>query len=78
MKQYVAETCEVTCENNGKKTQADILKFQPGVALDISINRSVKVPMKWNGRIYEGHVGGMSFVSKGPEITNVQQGRIKR
>lgn len=75
MRQYISDTCEVICEDNGRKFVADILGFQKGKYLDIVLERSVKVPLKWNGKIYEGFMGGKSFVSDGPSIQNVKQGR---
>lgn len=75
MTQYIAETCEVTSENSGKTVLADILNFKEGEFLSVSLNKSVKVNLQWNGRIYEGKVSGMSFVSKGPTIKNVKSTR---
>lgn len=75
MKQYVEETCEVICEDNGRKFVADILNFKEGQHLTIALERSVKIDLKWNRKVYEGFLGGKSFVSDGPVIRNVKQGR---
>lgn len=75
MKQYNADTCEVICEDNGKKVIADVLAFNEGRNLTVSLNKSIKLLMPWNGRVYQGRMSGMSFVSSGPEITKVQNGR---
>lgn len=69
MKTYVSDTCEVVCEDNGKKVVADILSFNERKNLTVSLNKSIKLLMSWNGRIYEGRMSGMSFVSEGPSIT---------
>jgi hypothetical protein len=75
MKQYVAETCTVTCEDNNKTLVADILGFKEQQYLAVSLEKSLKLEMRWNGKIYEGKMGRMSFVSQGPKITEVKEGR---
>lgn len=75
MKKYIDETCVVVCEDNDKKVVADILAFNEGRNLTVSLNKSVKLLMSWNGRVYEGRMSGMSFVSKGPNIKEVKDGR---
>jgi hypothetical protein len=75
MRQYVEETCEVICEDNGRKFVADILNFKEGQHLTIALERSVKIDLKWNRKVYEGHLGGKSFISDGPVIRNIKQGR---
>jgi len=72
---YIAETCEVTCENNNKKVTADILSFKEHASLSVSIDKSVKVNLQWNGRIYEGKMSGLSFISTGPTIRVVNSSR---
>lgn len=75
MKQYIDNTCEVICEDNNKSTTADILSFNEKRNLTVSINKSIKLLLSWNGRIYEGKMSGMTFVSNGPKITVVKEGR---
>jgi hypothetical protein len=75
MKHYVEDTCEVICEDNGRKVVGDILAFNERRNLTVSINKSIKLMMSWNGRIYEGKMSGMSFVSDGPIIRSVKEGR---
>ena len=38
-------------------------------ATSMFVNKSVKLVMKWNGRVYEGRMAGMDFVSNGPKIS---------
>lgn len=73
MTQYVEETCQVTCESNGKIVTADILDFRETKTLAVSLNKSVKLVMPWNGRIYEGKMSGLTFVSAGPTIREVNK-----
>lgn len=75
MKQYVSDTCEVICEDNGRKFVADILRFKTNQYLTVAIERSIKIELKWNRKIYEGNFGGKSWVSEGPSVQNVKQGR---
>lgn len=75
MKQYIAEVCSVTCEDNGRTMQADILGFKNHQYLTVSLEKSLKLELRWNGKIYEGRMGKFSFVSVGPKITEVKQGR---
>lgn len=75
MKQYVDETCEIICEDNGRKMVADILNFREHQYLAVSLEKQLKLEMRWNGKIYEGKMGRMSFVSEGPNIRVVKSGR---
>jgi hypothetical protein len=72
---YIDDHCEVTCEDNNKIVQADILNFQEEKTLSVSLNKSLKLIMPWNGRIYEGRMSGMTFVSKGPKIVETKDSR---
>lgn len=69
------DTCKVVCEGNGKTVTADILQFNETRNLTVAINKSIKLIMSWNGRVYEGRMGGMSFVSEGPRGRTVSGGR---
>lgn len=69
------DTCKVVCEDNGKTVIADILQFNETRNLTVSINKSIKLLMSWNGRTYEGRMSGMSFVSDGPKGRTVSGGR---
>lgn len=66
MKTRYADVCKVTCEDNSKVVEADVLNFQEGKTLTVSLNKSLRLIMPWNGKIYEGKMGGLSFVSQGP------------
>lgn len=68
------DTCQVTCEDNGKVVEADVLDFKEGKSLSVSLHKSVKLVMSWNGRIYEANGMGLSFVSSGPNSQKYMQG----
>lgn len=72
---YIADTCTVINENNDREVPAEILSFKEGKMLTVSLNKSVKVTLAWNGRIYEGRAGGMTFISTGPKIVETKEGR---
>lgn len=74
-KDYISDTCEIICEDNGRKMVADILSFKDRQYLTVSIEKELKLELRWNNRIYEGRLGRMSFVSEGPVITSIKQGR---
>ena len=48
------------------------MSFNEGRNLTVVMNKSVKILMNWNGRIYEGRAAGMDFVSDGPVLTRTQ------
>jgi hypothetical protein len=75
MTKYHDDKCIVTCENNGKAVDAEVLEFKENVLLNVSLDRQVKIKLTWNGNIYEGRGFGMSFTSKGPKIITTKEGR---
>ena len=75
MRQYVEDTCEVLCEDNGRKMVADLLSFREHDHLAVSLEKQIKLEMRWNGHIYEGKMGGLTFVTPGPVITHTKTSR---
>jgi hypothetical protein len=75
MRQLVEDTCEVLCEDNGCKMVADLLSFREHDHLAVSIEKQLKLEMRWNGQIYEGRIGSKTFTSDGPLVRNYKQGR---
>ena len=67
--------CEVKQANSSKTVKAGILEFQEQVKLTVVLNKSVKLPMKWNGRLYEGRMAGMDFTTPGPKVSRTTTGR---
>jgi hypothetical protein len=68
-------TCEVTQENTGKRVQAEVQSFNEGRNLTVVLNKSVKLLMNWNGRVYEGRMAGLDFISNGPKGHKYTEGR---
>ena len=75
MRQLVENTCEIMCEENGRRMVGELLSFKQNANMIVSVDRSVKLDMRWNGREYEGRMGGLSFTTDGPLIRAVQTGR---
>ena len=67
-----ADTCEVIQETSKRSVEAVVQSFKEQESLLVIINKSVKLPMKWNGKLYEGRAAGMDFVSNGPKISRTQ------
>jgi hypothetical protein len=60
---------------SGREATGEVMAFNEGRNLTVVMNKSIKVMMTWNGRIYEGRSAGMDFVSTGPIISKTQTGR---
>lgn len=71
-KEYTDDTCEIICEDNGRKMVAEVLSFTKNKSLTVSVDRSLKLTLSWNGKIYEGNMGAISFVSNGPDSRTVK------
>jgi hypothetical protein len=67
--------CSVKNVASGKSVEAEILAFNEGRNLTVVLNKSVKVLMTWNGRMYEGRMAGMDFTSSGPKGKQYSEGR---
>jgi hypothetical protein len=71
------ETAQVKCVDNGQTVTAEVLEFKPQVLLSISLNKSIKVVLKYAAKSdeYQGDLYGRTFVSKGPKGTHYSVGR---
>ncbi len=67
--------CEVKQANSSKTVRAEILEFKEHDRIIAVLNKTVKLPMKWNGRLYEGRMAGLDFTTAGPKITRTSTGR---
>jgi len=70
-----SDTCTIKQVASGREVTGEIMSFNEGRNLTVVMNKSVKIMMIWNGRIYEGRSAGMDFVSDGPQISKTQTGR---
>ena len=71
------DTAQVKCVDNGQTVTADVLEFKPQVMLSISLNKSIKLVLKYSisSDEYQGDLYGRTFVSKGPKGTHYSTGR---
>ena len=69
------ETCTVKQANTGKSVEAEVFDFKEQKNLTVVLNKSVKLPMIWNGKLYEGKMAGIDFTSTGPTINKTKVGR---
>ena len=67
-----SDKCIVKQANSSKEVTGEVMAFNEGRNLTVVINKSVKILMNWNGRVYEGKAAGMDFESAGPAITRTQ------
>ncbi len=69
-----SDVCDVKNVTSNKIVEAVVQDFKELDTLYVIINKSVKLAMKWNGRVYEGRMAGMDFVSNGPKISITRAG----
>jgi hypothetical protein len=71
------DSTRVTCVDNGQTVDAEVLEFKPQLLLSISLNRSIKLILKYSSKSdeYQGDLYGRTFVSKGPKGTHYSTGR---
>jgi hypothetical protein len=69
-----ADTCKIRMAKVNKTVDAVVDQFIFEQVLDVVLNKSVKLKLKWNGRCYEGRSAGMDIESDGPTVTKTQTG----
>ena len=71
------ETCIVKCVDNGETVTAEILDHKPQLLLSVSLNKSIKMMLKYAPKSdeYQGDLYGRTFISKGPKGKHYTTGR---
>lgn len=66
------DTAKVTCVDNGETVIAEILEFRPEFSMSVSLERKIKLTLKFDARSseYQADLYGRTFVSKGPKGTH--------
>jgi hypothetical protein len=64
-----SDTCQIKQVSSGKIVEAVVQDFQEQVVLHVIVSQAVKIAMKWNGKLYEGRMASMDFVSEGPNVS---------
>lgn len=72
-----ADKILLKCTENSQTLEAEILDYRPAHMITCSVNRQVKVYLRYNSadKNYAGSVGSLEFKSTGPETTEIKQGR---
>lgn len=63
------DKCIVKQDNSSKSVEAEVLEFKEKKNLIAVLNKSVKLNMIWNGKLYEGKMAGLDFITAGPSIS---------
>ena len=71
----IRDRCIVKQEKTSKTVEAEVFDFNEGRSLTVVLNKSVKLPMIWNGKMYEGKMAGIDFISDGPTVSKTKTGR---
>ena len=69
-----SDTCKILQESTKKSVDVVVQHFLENDRLDVIVNKSVKLSMRWNGKLYEGRMAGMDFTSTGPTLSKTQTG----
>jgi hypothetical protein len=69
------DTCTVTCRDNGKSVLTEVLDFKFQQRLTVVLNKSVKLTLDWNGQEYVTERQGLEFVTTGPKVTKIWDGK---
>ena len=58
----------VKCTDNGRSLTADVIEFNPGVYMSVSLSK-VKVNLQYSSKFdeYVGSMGGLEFIAKSPK-----------
>jgi len=66
------DTAKITCVDNGETVEAEILEFRPEISLSVSLDRKIKLTLKYDARSneYQTDLYGRTFTSKGPKGTH--------
>jgi hypothetical protein len=69
------DKAKITCVDNGEEIIAEILEFKPNAILSVSLDRKIKLILKYNANAdeYQADLYGRTFISKGPKSSHVTQ-----
>lgn len=71
----ISKTCEVSQANHKNSVSAEVHEFKEHERLVVVLDKSVKLNMTWNGKLYEAKMAGLEFVSNGPTVTKNRTGK---
>lgn len=72
---HYSDNCLVHCTDNGKNADAEILHFKLHDMMTCSLDRSIKMVMKWDdkAKLYIGNMAGLEFTSSGPKELGISK-----
>ena len=70
-----SDKCVIKQVNSSKSVEAEVFEFREQKNLIVVLNKSIKLPMVWNGKLYEGRMAGIDFITDGPSIQKTKTGR---
>jgi hypothetical protein len=77
VKKTYADTVDLHCTDKNETVTAEILEFRPNILISVSIQRKIKMMLKFNPRSnnYVGSMAGLEFTTAGPKETITYEGR---
>jgi hypothetical protein len=70
-----SDKCTIKQANSSKVVEAEVYDFKERKNLTVVLNKSVKLAMVWNGKMYEGKMAGIDFITAGPTVSKNKTGR---
>ena len=67
-----SETCSIEQVSTEKIIEGVVQDFKYQNRLVVILNKSVKLSLVWNGKVYEGRMAGLDFITAGPVINRTQ------
>jgi hypothetical protein len=74
MKVFYDDKCQITCTDNDRVVEAEIMNYRPKDNLTVVVATN-KIHMKWNGKVFVGNAQGLEFTSPGPIEHVTREGR---
>jgi len=77
MSQYktqLPEKITVHCTDTDRTAEAYLDRYVEGKYMDIILN-TVRLKLVKEGKVYVGHMAGLEFTARDPELVHIKQGR---
>lgn len=60
------QMCKVRSVPGNRVADGVVMEFTPNRSITVVVNKTMKIIMKYNGKVYEGRAAGMDFETAGP------------
>ena len=74
MRTIVDDKAMLTNTKSDVSVEAEVDNFQEGKKFNAFVANN-RISMHWNGKIYVGNMHGMEFISEGPTVRHLKEGR---